>query len=77
MIISVESGDEQTGDRLARGYTATTLYNHAPGQIARFFDGLELVDQGLVDATDWEPLGAARQPTETGWRVVAGVGRKS
>lgn len=77
VIISVESGDEQTGDRLARGYTATTLYNHAPGQIARFFDGLELVDPGLVDARNWEPLGAARQPTETGWRVVAGVGRKS
>ena len=76
VVISVESGDEQTGDRLARAYTATTLFNHAAGQIARFFDGLELVDPGLVDARTWEPLGAARQPTETGWRILAGVGRK-
>jgi anti-sigma regulatory factor (Ser/Thr protein kinase) len=77
VVISVESGDEQTGDKLARAYTATTLFNHAPGQIARFFDGLEVVDPGLVDARTWEPLGAARQPTETGWRILAGVGRKS
>jgi anti-sigma regulatory factor (Ser/Thr protein kinase) len=76
VIISVESGDEQTGGRLARAYTATTLYNHAPGQIARFFDGLELVDPGLVDARNWAPLGAARRPAGTGWRIVAGVGRK-
>ncbi len=76
VVISVESGDRQTGDRLAREYTATTLYNHAPSQIARFFDGLELVGPGLVDARNWEPLGAARQPAETGWHVLAGVGRK-
>jgi S-adenosyl methyltransferase len=77
VVISVESGDEQTGDRLAGAYTATTLHNHALSQIARFFDGLELVGPGLVDARNWEPLGAARQPAGTGWRIVAGVGRKS
>jgi O-methyltransferase involved in polyketide biosynthesis len=77
VVISVESGDKQTGDRLGRAYTATTLYNHAPSQIARFFDGLELVGPGVVDARNWEPLGAARQPSETGWHILAGVGRKS
>lgn len=78
VVISVESGDEQTGDRLAREYTATTLYNHACSQIARFFDGLELVGPGLVDARNWAPLGVTRQPTtKTGWHIVAGVGRKS
>jgi SAM-dependent methyltransferase len=76
VVISVESGDEPTGDRLARAFTATTRYNHAPSQIARFFDGLELVRPGLVDARNWEPLGAARQPTETGWHILAGVARK-
>jgi hypothetical protein len=76
VVISVESGDEQTGDRLARAYTATTLYNHAPSQITRFFDGLELVGPGLVDARSWEPLGAARQPAGTGWHILAGVARK-
>ena len=38
VVISVEAGDEQTGDRLASAYTATTLYNHPPRQIARFFE---------------------------------------
>jgi hypothetical protein len=77
VIISVGSGDEQTGGRLASAYTAGTLYNHAPGQIARFFDGLELVGPGLVDARDWHPLGAACPPAETGGHILAGVGRKS
>lgn len=77
VVISVGSGDEQTGARLAREYTAATLYNHAPGQIARFFDGLALVGPGLVDARNWEPLGAARPPAETGGHTVAGVGYKS
>jgi O-methyltransferase involved in polyketide biosynthesis len=77
VVISVESGDQQTGDRLARAYTATTLYNHAPSQITRFFDGLELAGPGLADATNWQPLRAARQPTQTSWRILAGVGRKS
>jgi hypothetical protein len=76
VVISVGSGDRPTGARLAREYTAATLYNHAAGQVARFFDGLELVGPGVVDARNWEPLGAARPPTETGWHTLAGVGRK-
>jgi O-methyltransferase involved in polyketide biosynthesis len=77
VVISVGSGDGQTGARLARAYTATTLYNHAADQIARFFDGLELVGPGLADARNWEPLGAGRPPTATGWHILTGVGRKS
>jgi O-methyltransferase involved in polyketide biosynthesis len=77
VVISVGSGDGQTGARLAREYTAATLYNHAAGQITRFFDGLELVGPGLVEARNWDPLGAARPPAESGWHVLAGVGRKN
>jgi O-methyltransferase involved in polyketide biosynthesis len=77
VVISVGSGDEQTGARLAHAYTATTLYNHAAGQIARFFDGLELVGPGLVDARHWEPLGATRPPAKAGWHTLTGVGRKN
>jgi S-adenosyl methyltransferase len=77
VVISVGSGDEQTGGRLAREYKAATLYNHAPGQIARFFDGLELVAPGLIDAGDWDPQGVARPPAETGGHILAGVGRKN
>lgn len=76
VVISVGSSDALTGARLARAYTAAKLYNHAPGQIARFLDGLELVRPGLVEARDWDPLGAGRPPAETGGRVLAGVGRK-
>lgn len=77
VVISVGSADEETGARLASAYTAAALYNHAPGQIARFFDGLELVGPGLVDAKHWEPLGAARPLARAGGHVLAGVGRKS
>jgi hypothetical protein len=77
VAISVGSGDERTAARLAREYTAETLYNHAPTQIARFFDGLELVAPGLADAGDWDPLGSACPPAETGGHILVGVGRKS
>jgi len=77
VVITVGSGDRHTGAGLARAYTAATLHNHEAGQVARFFDGLELVSPGLADAGNWEPLGAARPPAGTGWRVLAGVGRKS
>jgi O-methyltransferase involved in polyketide biosynthesis len=77
VVVSVGSGDERTSARLAREYTATTLYRHAPDQIAGFFDGLELVGPGLADARDWNPLGTAGPPAEAGWHFWAGVGRKS
>jgi hypothetical protein len=77
VVISVGSGDEQTGGRLAREYGAGTLYNHAPAQILRFFDGLELVGRGLADAVDWDPLGAERPPAETGGHILVGVGFKA
>jgi O-methyltransferase involved in polyketide biosynthesis len=77
VVISVGSGDERTAGRLASAYTAGTLYNHAPGQVARFFDGLELVCPGLVDAMEWHPFGVAHPPAEVGGHILAGVGRKS
>lgn len=76
VVISVGSGDEQTAAGLAGAYTATSFHNHAASQVVRFFDGLELVAPGLVDAGSWEPLGTAGQPAEAGWRILAGVGRK-
>ena len=46
-------------------------------QIARFFDDLELVGPGLIDARHWEPLGAVRPPAKAGWHILTGVGRKN
>ena len=77
VVISVGSGDERTAGRLSREYTAGTLYNHAPAQIARFFDGLELLAPGLADAGDWNPLAAARPAAACGGHVLVGVGLKS
>ncbi len=75
-MISVGSGDEQTGGRLAREYTAGTLYNHAPDRIAEFFAGLELVSPGLVEARHWDPALSAAPPGRRSGRILAGVGRK-
>jgi hypothetical protein len=42
-------------------------------EVARFFDGFELTEPGLVDVTRWRP----ERPTRSrGIRVAAGVGRK-
>jgi hypothetical protein len=45
-----------------------------PDQVVRFFDGLELVDPGLVPMHQWRPdPGTASPPITTG---LAGVGKK-
>lgn len=42
--------------------------------IAEFFTGLDLVEPGLVDVSQWRPDTIARKPTKV--RFLAGVGRK-
>lgn len=76
VVISVGSGDEQTGGQVAREYRAGTLYNHSRAQIAGFFDGLELIGPGLVDAKAWDPGRFAAPPGHYGGRIMAGIGRK-
>jgi len=76
LVLSVGAGDEETGKQLTSEYTAVTLYNHSPAQIAGFFGGLELVGPGLTDAREWEPHATAKPAAHTGRRILAGVGRK-
>jgi hypothetical protein len=77
-IISVGSGDEQTGGTLAREYKPATLYNHPPDQVAGFFADLDMVLPGLVDARLWHPTISVEKPrNHEGGHVLAGVGRKS
>ena len=76
VVLSVGSGDDETGGQLARQYTASTLYNHSLAQIAGFLDGLELTGPGLTDARDWEPNLATAPPAHKGGRILAGVARK-
>jgi len=77
LVISVGSGDDQTGGRLAREYRAGTLHNHSPAQISGFFDGLDLVLPGLTDAATWVP-GLPGQPLspQIGGHILVGVARK-
>jgi hypothetical protein len=39
--------------QLSEAYTAADIYNHWPGEVAGFLDGLELVPPGLVAAQNW------------------------
>ncbi len=76
MIISVGSGDVETGGKLTREYKAGTLYNHSPMEITGFLAGLTLVGPGLVDARDWEPHLTSAATAHKGGRILAGVGKK-
>jgi hypothetical protein len=76
-VLSVGSGDEQTGDALVREYQAGTLYNHSFAQIAAFLDGLALIPPGLTDVMAWMP-GSSSQPLppQSGGHILAGIARK-
>ena len=76
VIISVGTGDEETGGAITRTYSAATLHNHTPGQIEALFGGLELVKPGLVDAGDWRPDWAEVPSAHRGGRILVGVARK-
>ena len=60
VIISVVGGQAELGKELARTYTATPVYNHGPGGLARFMDGLELIEPGIVPAQRWPAPASAR-----------------
>lgn len=77
IVLSVGSGDEQTGDALAREYQAGTLYNHSFKQVAALVEDLEPVPPGVTDAMAWIP-GSPNQspPSQSGGRILAGVVRK-
>ncbi|MFF0449568.1 SAM-dependent methyltransferase [Streptomyces sp. NPDC004609] len=49
--------------------------NRTPEQIAAYFDGLELVDPGVVPTSQWRPVPGADQAAEVA--VLCGVGRKN
>lgn len=76
-VLSVGSGDEQTGGALVREYQAGTLYNHSLAQIAAFLDGLELIPPGVTDAVAWMPASPSQAPPkQTGAHILAAVARK-
>lgn len=44
-------------------------------EVRAFFDGLDLVEPGLVDITDWRPDGRDEEQSQR-WGLFGGVGRK-
>ena len=77
LVLSVGSGDEETGDALTREYQAGTLHNHSFKQIATFVEDLELVPPGVTDAMAWIPGSPSQPPPpQSGGRILAGVARK-
>jgi S-adenosyl methyltransferase len=83
------SGDDGSEDLMARADTSVPVsariwnYNESgaipyrlrqPDQVARFFDGLELADPGLVPIHRWRPdPGTVNPPVVP---AVGGIGRK-
>ena len=67
----------QTSEAVYRQSTATQLVTRPRSEVLRFFEGVELVEPGLVWAQEWRP--AAHEPTDfdnpalSG--ILAGVGR--
>ncbi|GAA1949052.1 SAM-dependent methyltransferase [Amycolatopsis minnesotensis] len=59
------------------GGATGTGYVRTGAEITRFFDGLELVDPGLVPITDWWPDGPVRESVgNIGELILGGVARK-
>ncbi len=75
-VVSDDSGLRETMTDLARG---TVSGDHGrirtKQEVQAFFDGLELVEPGLVKITDWRPDGREEQQSEQ-WVMFGGVGRK-
>jgi SAM-dependent methyltransferase len=76
LIISVARADGEIANRYMQSYSAGSLHNHSPEQIAGFFAGTELVPPGVVEASAWPVQGAAPANRATVGQLLAGVGCK-
>jgi hypothetical protein len=71
--------DEALNEAIAayNAASANSYHLRSPGQIARFFDGLDLVDPGVVTTSGWRPdladIGGGPEPVD----AICGVGRKN
>jgi S-adenosyl methyltransferase len=81
MVISHPASDVDTGqiaeayERLNERMGATQATLRSRQEIARFFDGLEMVEPGLVQLPEWRP-GPGVAPNGPGTPAYCGVGRK-
>ena len=81
LVLSHATGDGREPEALTeisgRHDTASArLIMRSRAEIARFFDGFELVDPGVVFLSQWRPIGEYRLRGGTRWEYC-GVGKKS
>jgi hypothetical protein len=76
LIISVGTGNPSEGENFTSAYTAAQVYIHTQEEVLSFFDGLDLVDPGVIPVRGWygdRPAPNIRPRTAT---FLAGVARK-
>jgi hypothetical protein len=75
--VTVDKHSAEAVEGVERVYrkTPTPIYFRRHDEIARFFDGLDLVQPGLVTVDAWRPDPADPAPAATGW-LYGGVGRR-
>jgi len=80
LVVSVlQAAESEAGEESLTMYSskAAPVYSHPLPEIAGFFDGLELVPPGLVQAREWRPgRELPSPPPRDSHHVVVGVARK-
>lgn len=80
LVVSIGMLAGETGDRIMRLYSqgSTPVYRYTEGQIQALFEGLDLVEPGLVDARAWVPgvTTPATPVARPGGSVLVAVARK-
>jgi hypothetical protein len=78
VVISMAHGNGEDGERWFSTYSAgpAQARNYSVAEITAFFDGMELVPPGVVDARQWHPgwSDLPALPYRTG-QAICGVGR--
>jgi hypothetical protein len=78
LAISVGYAPGEAGEDFARAYNAQDgprIYAHSWDEITAWFEGLDLVPPGLVEAGAWQAERPPRSPAEGTSMILAGVGR--
>ncbi|UGY94542.1 SAM-dependent methyltransferase [Streptomyces gobiensis] len=78
---STEGGPRTSdqGDEISKIYSnvGSRLMMRSHAEVARFFEGFELIDPGLVSMPNWRPEGPVDQEDPVVFSGFAGVGRKA
>jgi O-methyltransferase involved in polyketide biosynthesis len=75
--LSADANVVTSADRLNERMSSTPLNLRAPKEIERFFDGLEMVEPGLVQLPQWRPDPERTDPGHgASISAYCGIGRK-